>query len=127
TPNGTRALVYLTWSPSEDEIDTNVIDALQSNHLIREVWLSGARWYELTHDRLIGPIKDGNEIWKLEHERKMASELAESNKKIQEIPKAKNYNTSYSGWSCIGCICSISFIYPTTQCISNLLSEWTSC
>jgi tetratricopeptide (TPR) repeat protein len=34
-----------------------------SFHLIRREWRSGAQWYELTHDRFIGPLKKSNKNW----------------------------------------------------------------
>ena len=83
TPNGTRALVYLTGISSEDEVDSSVIVSLESNHLIREVWLSGARWYELTHDRLIGPIKDSNKEWLDEREQERLMSFSEANERIR--------------------------------------------
>jgi len=43
TPSGTRGLVYLTRKSSEDEIDTNVINVLESNHLIKVEWRSGTK------------------------------------------------------------------------------------
>jgi hypothetical protein len=51
---------------------------------------AGAPWYELTHDRLIKPIKDSNKVWryKREQERAKAEEeraraLAETSEKIR--------------------------------------------
>ena len=49
----------------------NLIDILQENYLIRREWRSGSQWYQLTHDRFIGPIKDSNRKW--EYDKKIKS------------------------------------------------------
>ena len=71
TSNGTRALVYLTGKLTDDEISVNVIDILVKHYLIRSEWRSNSKWYELTHDRLIVPIKISNQNWFEEHNRKI--------------------------------------------------------
>ncbi len=38
----------------------DVIASLEANRLLRPELRSGARWFELTHDRLIGPIQESN-------------------------------------------------------------------
>src|SRR5437899_13083484 len=38
-----------------------VVDALEAKRLIRPEARAGARWYELTHDRLIEPIQSSNQ------------------------------------------------------------------
>lgn len=40
------------------------IQPLVDAHLVRAENRRGATWYELTHDRLIKPIKDDNEAWR---------------------------------------------------------------
>jgi len=85
TSNGTRALVYLTRNSSQDEIDPRIVDALETNHLIRvvhrEASSSNAQWYELAHDRLIGPMKDSNG----ECDRRVARDLAKRYQKLKII------------------------------------------
>jgi YVTN family beta-propeller protein len=81
TSSGTRAFVHwgafsqfiqgINKSISEEKID-KVISILESKYLIRAERRSGAKWYEITHDRLIGPIKASNLKWK-EHERNRKS------------------------------------------------------
>src|SRR5215212_5344736 len=73
TSSGTRAFVHrgafaqfiqgINRSISEEKID-KVISILESKYLIRAERRSGAKWYEITHDRLIGPIKASNLKWK---------------------------------------------------------------
>ena len=73
TSSGTRAFVHrgafaqfiqgINKSISEEKID-KVISILESKYLIRAERRSGAKWYEITHDRLIGPIKASNLKWK---------------------------------------------------------------
>ena len=63
TPAGTRGTVY-RGREETGGIANPVVDELQNLHLIRGEWRAGARWYELTHDRFIGPIKKSNEAWR---------------------------------------------------------------
>ena len=73
TSSGTRSFVHrgafaqfiqgINKSISEEKID-KVISILESKYLIRAERRSGAKWYEITHDRLIGPIKASNLKWK---------------------------------------------------------------
>ena len=59
TPGGTRAAAYA--GPTETAgIPNSVVAALERSRLIRAEWRAGARWYELTHDRLIEPIQQAN-------------------------------------------------------------------
>ena len=46
------------------KMSNEVIDALDDHHIIRAEARAGGRWYELTHDRFIGPILDGNREWR---------------------------------------------------------------
>ncbi len=63
TPMKTRGTVY-RGKEHTSGIPNEVIDVLESNHLIRAEYRAGARWYELTHDRFIEPILTSNEEWK---------------------------------------------------------------
>ena len=63
TPMGTRGTVY-RGAKSTGGVPNTAIDALESQHLIRAERRAGARWYELTHDRFIGPIQRSNEAWR---------------------------------------------------------------
>ena len=73
TSSETRALVHkgaltdfihsIDNSIASEKID-KLIDILEKKYLIRREWRSGANWYELTHDRIIGPIKKSNSRWK---------------------------------------------------------------
>jgi tetratricopeptide (TPR) repeat protein len=62
TSSGTRALIHRGQNDTAG-IHNKVVDSLESKYLIRREWRSGASWYELTHDRLIKPIKDSNKKW----------------------------------------------------------------
>lgn len=59
TAGGTRNTLYHTRLRTAG-MPNEVIDELEARHLIRAEWRAGARWYELTHDRFIGPIKASN-------------------------------------------------------------------
>ena len=66
TSDGLRSQVLRRAEATEglpDHAITRLIDA----HLIREESRLGGRWCELTHDRLIGPIKASNQLWLEEH------------------------------------------------------------
>jgi hypothetical protein len=45
-------------------IPNSVVQELENQHLIRGEDRAGARWYELTHDRLIEPIRESNKAWR---------------------------------------------------------------
>jgi WD40 repeat protein len=59
TPMGTRGTVFWTREQTGG-IPAAAIDELDARHLIRAELRAGARWYELTHDRLIEPIRASN-------------------------------------------------------------------
>jgi len=59
TPGGTRSTVYR--GPEKTAGLPNVaLAALEDKRLVRAEQRAGALWYELTHDRLIGPIQRSN-------------------------------------------------------------------
>jgi hypothetical protein len=63
TPMGTRGTAY-RGAESTGGVPNAAIDALEAQHLIRAERRAGARWYELTHDRFIGPLQRSNEAWR---------------------------------------------------------------
>jgi WD40 repeat protein len=62
TPAGTRGTVY-RGAQETGGIPNEAIDALEDMHIIRGEYRAGARWFELTHDRLIEPIQESNQAW----------------------------------------------------------------
>lgn len=60
TPAGTRGTVF-RGQEETGRISNRAVDTLEDLHLIRAEVRAGSRWYELTHDRLIEPIKDSNQ------------------------------------------------------------------
>jgi WD40 repeat protein len=58
----TRGTVY-RGAQDTGGIRNEAVDALENQHIIRGEWRAGAKWYELTHDRLIEPIKESNRKW----------------------------------------------------------------
>jgi hypothetical protein len=62
TPMGTRSTVF-RGEDLTGGIDNQAVDFLESRHIIRAEFRAGARWYELTHDRLVEPIRKSNEVW----------------------------------------------------------------
>ncbi|TEU20329.1 MAG: hypothetical protein E3J21_02530, partial [Anaerolineales bacterium] len=63
TPVGTRGTAY-RGAESTGGVPNVAVDVLEGQHLIRAERRAGARWYELTHDRFIGPIQRSNEAWR---------------------------------------------------------------
>jgi WD40 repeat protein len=59
TSGGTRGTVYAE-SGTTSALPDGSIDELERRHLIRAEFRAGARWLELTHDRLIDPIRTSN-------------------------------------------------------------------
>jgi WD40 repeat protein len=64
TASGTRAPVFVN-DTSDGEASATAVAELERRHVIRaEQWRPGARLYELTHDRLIEPIRSSNETYR---------------------------------------------------------------
>jgi hypothetical protein len=59
TAAGTRGTVFQGKEQTEG-IANSAVDVLEAQHIIRAERRAGARWYELTHDRLIEPIRKSN-------------------------------------------------------------------
>jgi hypothetical protein len=62
TPEGTRGTVY-RGERDTGGIPNVAIDVLENQHIIRAEPRGGALWYELTHDRLIDPIRRSGRDW----------------------------------------------------------------
>ena len=62
TPVPTRGLVLRTETDTAG-LPNAAVDVLESKHLIRAEMHAGARWYELSHDRLVDPILQSNAAW----------------------------------------------------------------
>ena len=71
TSTETRGIVHQS-ADSTDGMPNKVVEILDKEYLIRPELRSGEVWYELTHDRLIKPIKNSNMRWR-EKERKRKS------------------------------------------------------
>jgi hypothetical protein len=68
TTSGTRSIIHQEYD-STGGLSNEAVSVLASKHLIREESRFGATWIELTHDRLIDPIKTSNKEWRVEQER----------------------------------------------------------
>ncbi len=66
TPAGTRGIVYVDQRRgATGGIPTSVVQSLQHEHLLREEPRAGSIWYEIPHDRFIGPIRTSNlKFWR---------------------------------------------------------------
>ncbi|MGZ3381700.1 MAG: nSTAND1 domain-containing NTPase, partial [Isosphaeraceae bacterium] len=62
TPAGTRGLI-LREEDATGELPNDAVDQFEIRHLIRGEDRGGARWYELSHDRFIEPVKNSNIRW----------------------------------------------------------------
>ncbi len=62
TPAGIRGQVLMGKGQS-DGLDNRAIWALEKAYLIRAEKRGGATWFELSHDRMIAPIRDDNTRW----------------------------------------------------------------
>jgi tetratricopeptide (TPR) repeat protein len=62
TSTGTRGLIHRELKETGG-LSNKLLDVLKERHLINLQSRAGADWYELTHDRLIEPIRRSNEKW----------------------------------------------------------------
>jgi len=62
TEQGLRGQVLMGPERSEG-LDNRAVQALENAHLIRGDKRGGAIWYELSHDRLIEPVRANNAAW----------------------------------------------------------------
>jgi len=60
TPMHTRGTAYQSGE-RVGRVSSQAIAVLESRRVIRTEWRANARWFELTHDRLIDPIERSNE------------------------------------------------------------------
>jgi WD40 repeat protein len=63
---GLRGTV-LMGAGGEDEPDSRAIQKMVDAHLVRAEKRGGATWFELAHDRLIGPVRADNASWFSDH------------------------------------------------------------
>ena len=65
TPMGTRGTVYRDERKGRTgDLPNSAVDVLVEQHVVRAENKGGIRWYELTHDRLVGPILAANNEWR---------------------------------------------------------------
>ncbi len=62
TTTGTRSIIHQE-SNTTGGLSNNAVSLLEKKYLVRAESRFGATWFELTHDRLIEPIKESNKIW----------------------------------------------------------------
>lgn len=66
TAGGIRGQV-LREAEASGGLANELIDPLRGTHLVRAEKRAGATWYELAHDRLIGPVQKDNAAWREKH------------------------------------------------------------
>jgi YVTN family beta-propeller protein len=71
TYSGTRSIIHKGLDRTGG-LDNKVLDVLEDKYLVRREMRAGAPWYELTHDRLIRPIRNSNQKWQHDKEEKSA-------------------------------------------------------
>jgi len=70
---GTRSMVYQGVNDTAG-MSNGVVNVLQNKYLIHAEERARGRWFELTHDRMIKPIKDSNKKW-YEQRRKLKKQV----------------------------------------------------
>ena len=63
TTTGTRSIIHQESSLTGG-LSNKAVSILERKYLVRAESRFGATWIELTHDRLIEPIKESNKIWR---------------------------------------------------------------
>lgn len=64
TEHGTRGQVLLTPGTSQGLANELIQALVKEAHLLRAEARRGSTWFELSHDRLIGPVKSNNAEWR---------------------------------------------------------------
>ncbi len=62
TPEGIRGQV-LMGAESSDGLPNRVVGLLEDAHIIRGEKRAGKTWYELSHDRMLKPVRENNSAW----------------------------------------------------------------
>ena len=57
----------LTGPAAGDAKATAVLERLEHRYLVRGDMRAGTTWYELTHDRMVGPVLSDNAAWRRKH------------------------------------------------------------
>src|SRR5260370_38782474 len=74
TPGGTGGMVYRgpeSTGREDNAIPNAAVDVLGQMRLIRaDTRAAGERWYELTHDRFVGPSRESNRGWHEAYDRR---------------------------------------------------------
>lgn len=92
TPAGTRGTVY-RGREETGGLANEAVDDLERTHLVRGERRAGARWYELTHDRFVDPIRESNRRWR-ERFGPLAKALEELERRAEEWDRQGRQPTS---------------------------------
>jgi hypothetical protein len=74
TPLGTRGLALV--EPGSGAVNPSAVRALEERHLVRCETRAGAEWCELSHDRLIAPIRASNARSRIRRRRRSFAVIA---------------------------------------------------
>lgn len=88
TDAGSRGLVFRGESETGG-IPNAAVDALDALHLIRAEVRGGQRWYELSHDRFIQPIRRANDAWRVRAQAQKVQRRESQLRLEQEARQAK--------------------------------------
>jgi hypothetical protein len=67
TPQGLRNQILMQEALQSEDIDAGAISLLVTFHIFRVEPRRGISWLELTHDRLVQPIRANNAAWRDKH------------------------------------------------------------
>src|SRR5262249_55175449 len=67
TPQGLRNQILKEAALQSGRVDAEAISLLDEKYIVREERRRGIGWLELTHDRLVQPVRDNNTAWREAH------------------------------------------------------------
>lgn len=103
TEAGTRGLVYQGKQQSGG-LANETVEYLVSKFLLRADVRAGGTWYELVHDRLVGPILKSNHLWRLKQPLiQVAQEWADSKRNPELLLDGQPLTAALSSnWQALG-------------------------
>lgn len=103
TEAGTRGLVYRGVAETGG-LPNQAVDLLVSRFLLRTEVKSGGTWYELVHDRLVEPILQANQAWRLKQPLiQMVQDWVDSDRPVNKLLAGQQLQEALAGdWQALG-------------------------